>query len=63
MSRRIGSAVSSHAYDGLLLLAIWIVTGLIYSINGAAVSPLLTTVLTLKLSRSTLIAGIAMARH
>ena len=49
----LGRRLAAMLYDGLLLLAIWIVTGLIwFPINGAAVSgPLLTT------------AGIATARH
>jgi len=46
----LGRRLAAMLYDGLLLLAIWIVTGLVwFPINGAAVSgPLLTTVLTLE---------------
>jgi len=46
----LGRRLAAMLYDGLLLLAIWIITGLIwFPINGAAVSgPVLTTVLTLE---------------
>ena len=42
--------LAAMLYDGMLLLAIWIVTGLVwFPLNGAAVSgPLLTAVLTLE---------------
>ena len=46
----LGRRLAAMLYDGLLLLAIWIVTGLVwFPLNGAAVSgPLLTMVLALE---------------